>query len=330
MNLLKPVFLTSLFFIGALFQPQSAQDSPELREATALTESVVKLANEGKVNEAIPLAKRSLEIRERLLPANDPLIATSLSYLADLYIAKRDWDLAKTTLQRLLQVQQQRVGPDDVSLVRPLERLAVVHLSEGNLGKAEDEYKRALQLREKQSGTETLQLAQALEGLATVYRARNDFKRGAPLYKRALDIYARLATVNSAAFDQASRGFTCLAHETGNRDAAKELDDIWKQYAPAGSPPESPYTQLNPKALSLPRPDYPEEARTRRVSGTVIVRVKIDETGRVTDAYDMCQGPPLLSPGALASAWKARFAPYLVADKPVKSQGVVTYRFVWR
>src|SRR5687767_6556947 len=174
MNPLKPVFLVSVFLIGALFQPHFSQESPELKEATSLTESVVKLAREGKLDEALPAAKRALEIRERLLPANDPLTATSLSYLADLYIAKRDWDPAKTTLQRLLQMQQQKVGSDDASMARTLERLALVHLSEGNLGKAEEEYKQALQLREKQAGPETLQLAAALEGLATVYRARND------------------------------------------------------------------------------------------------------------------------------------------------------------
>jgi TonB family protein len=327
MNLLKFVFLTSLFLIGALFQ---TQDSPELKEATTLTENVLKLAKEGKLNEAIPLAKRALEIRERLLPPNDPLIATSLSYLADLYTAKRDWGSAKTALQRLLQMQEQKAGPEDPSVMRTLERLAMAHLAEGSLGKAEEEYKRLLQAREKQFGSDSLQVAQALAGLATVYRARNDFNHGAPLYKRALLIYGRLATVNSTAFDQASMGFTCLAHETGNRDAAKELDEIWKQYAPAGSQVESPYTQLNPRALTLPRPGYPEEARARRVSGIVVVKVKIDETGRVIDARDMCQGPPVLRPGALESAWKARFAPYKVDDKPVKVDGVITYRFVAR
>lgn len=231
MNLLKFVFLTS-FLIGALFQ---TQDLPELKEATTLTESVLKLAKEGKLNQAIPLAKRALEIRERLLQANDPLIATSLSYLADLYIAKRDWGSARTALQRLLQMQQQKAGAEDATVMRTLERLAMAHLAGGDLGKAEAEYKQVLQAREKQFGPDSLQVAQALEGLATVYRARNDLNSGAPLYKRALLIYGRLGTVNSPAFDEAAKGFICLAHEAGNSEAPKEIDEIWKQIAPAGS-----------------------------------------------------------------------------------------------
>ena len=333
MNLLKPLSLSILFWIGALFSPQTVQepkDSPDLEKATALTESVTRLAKEGKINEALLLAKQALEIRERLLPRTDPLVAQSLSYVADLYIAKREHGSAKITLQRLLQLQQERFGPDDVNLARAHERLGFVYLSEGSLSKAEDEYKRVLQLKEKKFGADSVEVADPLVGLATVYRARNNFSQGAPLFKRALRIYGQHSGVNSRDFDQTSVGFSCLAHATGNRDAVNELDEIWKRFAPPGSPPESPYKQMNGKALSLPKPDYPEEARVRRLSGVVVVRILIDETGRVSSAHDMCQGSPYLTPGALGSASNARFAPAIVDGKPAKVDGVITYRFVAR
>jgi hypothetical protein len=82
MNLLKRLSLSILFLIGALFSQQSAQDSPELKEATKLTESVMQLAKEGKVNEALALAEQALEIRERLLPRTDPLVAQSFTPFA--------------------------------------------------------------------------------------------------------------------------------------------------------------------------------------------------------------------------------------------------------
>ena len=323
---MRTSFIVILFLIGALF-PQ--QESPELKEAAALTESVMRLAKEGKLDEALSFAKRAFEIREKLLPRTDPLVAQSLSFVADLQIAKREYGPAKTSLQRLLKLQEERFGPDDVNLARIHERLGFVYLSDGSVDKAEGEYKLALQLNEKKLGPENLQVADDLVGLATVYRAKDDFRQGAPLFKRALAIYARLSGVNSPAFDQTSVGFTCLAHQTGNREATKEIDEIWKQFAPAGSPSQSPYTEfLNAKALSLPKPDYPPEAKARRISGTVVMRVKIDEKGQVIDARDMCQGSPYLSPGALASVWKARFAPTIINDKPVKVDGIVAYRYV--
>lgn len=75
-------------------------------------------------------------------------------------------------------------------------------------------------------------------------------------------------------------------------------------------------------------PGYPPEAKLRRVSGAVVVKVRIDAQGRVIRAHDMCQGPPLLRPGALESARNATFAPATINGKAVETDGVIGYRFV--
>ena len=56
------VLLTNLILSSSVFISQSTQQSPELKEASDLSVSVVKLFKEGKVDEAFPLAKRALEI----------------------------------------------------------------------------------------------------------------------------------------------------------------------------------------------------------------------------------------------------------------------------
>jgi hypothetical protein len=57
-------------------------------EAAALDQRVVELYQAGKTAEAIPLAKKSLELREKALPAGHPDIAKSLNNLAFLYQAQ--------------------------------------------------------------------------------------------------------------------------------------------------------------------------------------------------------------------------------------------------
>lgn len=81
-------------------------------------------------------------------------------------------------------------------------------------------------------------------------------------------------------------------------------------------------------AISLPKPDYPKEARERYLAGTVVVKVESDETGKVISAKDMCKGPPYLSQSSVASALKARFTPTKLSGMPVKVKGVIQYRFV--
>lgn len=86
---------------------------------------------------------------------------------------------------------------------------------------------------------------------------------------------------------------------------------------------------LNGKALSLPFPEYPSLARGVRASGTVIVKVIIDEEGKVI-AAQADGGHPLLQPNAVTVARKARFSPTLEEGRPVKVYGRITYHFVIR
>jgi Ca-activated chloride channel homolog len=84
---------------------------------------------------------------------------------------------------------------------------------------------------------------------------------------------------------------------------------------------------LNGRAVSLPLPAYPAIAKQAHAAGMVVVEVTIDENGRVTLARAI-SGNPLLTAAALNAARTARFSPTLIAGRPVKVKGVVTYKFV--
>lgn len=83
---------------------------------------------------------------------------------------------------------------------------------------------------------------------------------------------------------------------------------------------------LNGKAISLPQPPYPAVAKAARASGTVTVQVTVDESGKVTSARAI-SGHPLLQAAAVQAAYQARFSPTMLAGKPVKVTGVLTYKF---
>jgi Ca-activated chloride channel family protein len=85
---------------------------------------------------------------------------------------------------------------------------------------------------------------------------------------------------------------------------------------------------LNGRAKSLPVPVYPEVARRMRVSGTVIVEVTVDESGRVSEAR-VAGGPALLRQAALDAARQARFPPTLVGGQPARLTGVINYTFTF-
>ena len=84
---------------------------------------------------------------------------------------------------------------------------------------------------------------------------------------------------------------------------------------------------LNGKAIQLPKPAYPVEARRNRDSGTVNVLVYIDEEGKILRAGAV-SGAPTLQWAAREAACGAKFSPTTLVGSPVKVSGVITYNFV--
>jgi TonB family protein len=83
---------------------------------------------------------------------------------------------------------------------------------------------------------------------------------------------------------------------------------------------------LNGKALSLPKPVYPQVAKSSRASGLVVVEVVIDEAGKIISAKAV-DGPTILRQAAVQAAQEARFSPTMLSGQPVKVTGQINYNF---
>jgi TonB family protein len=83
---------------------------------------------------------------------------------------------------------------------------------------------------------------------------------------------------------------------------------------------------LNGKAISLPKPDYPPDAKAAGVEGVVVIQVTIDEQGNVTEARAI-SGPRQLQDVSINAALQAKFSPTLLSGEPVRVTGVLVYNF---
>jgi periplasmic protein TonB len=101
--------------------------------------------------------------------------------------------------------------------------------------------------------------------------------------------------------------------------------------APTPKQPEGPVrlssSVISSKVIEKPAPPYPIIARAGHVQGAVAVQILIDEQGRVVSAK-ATSGNPLLMQAAVQAAYRARFTPTLLSNKPVKVTGNITYNFV--
>jgi TonB family C-terminal domain len=86
-------------------------------------------------------------------------------------------------------------------------------------------------------------------------------------------------------------------------------------------------SQLCGKAISMPKPAYPEEAKSKKLSGVVQVEVVIDEHGRVIWAKAV-SGPDLLQGVSMKAACRARYSPTLISGRAIKTENAIQYNFV--
>jgi TonB family protein len=293
-----------------------------------MRKSVIDLLVEYRSAEALPLAQKALALRERLLAPNDPRIEQSLEDLGSVYYANKNYKSARGPLERALKLREARVGIDNSALISILDRLAICYFQNRD-EKAETVFQRSIKIKEKQFGSDHINLAPSLVNLANFYRWQRDLKHGIPAFQRALEVLYKHSGTNSPDFIQANTNFLCMGYENSQGRLPEEFHLLTKRFAAAAADPDI-FEVLNGKAISLPRPSYPAEARNLGQYGAVVIRVSIDETGTVYDAHSMCGGWPVLAQAAIQSAWKARFTPTYINGQAAKVSGVITYNFVYK
>ncbi len=181
--LLRGVFILALlFFSGCLDTGQMA------RESSKRTQQIAQLYRQGRYQEAIPLAERSLAIREKALGSHHPEVAESLNNLAILHYALGDYAQAGPLFKQALAIREKVLGSYHPEVAESLNDLAILHYALGDYAKAGPLYKRALDIREKALGPSHPLVATGLNGLGGLYYALGDYAQAGPLFKRALAI----------------------------------------------------------------------------------------------------------------------------------------------
>ena len=327
--------ITLSFFHPAIAQTTSTPSqndnakSAELREASSLTAQVIALYNNNRYDEAIPLAKRVIEIRERLLGAGDPLLGDALQNLGSIYSGKKNYGEALSLYKRALSIFEKALGPENAKTANTLHNLGWLYYAQGDLGNAEESFQRSLAVREKVFGPNHKDVALALDMLAQFYQQQLKYAKAVDYYKRALAVKEKALGPNHKEVGEAAMKCSCAMMQNGQRDEAMALhiraETILsgKQFDPNEFIPDS---VLQGHAVYRARPEYPQSAKRARISGSVIIEVTVDETGKVVEAKSLC-GPNALVETAVKAAYDWKFTPTLLNGNPVKVKGTITFNF---
>jgi TonB family protein len=306
----------------------SEAEAAELAEASRNSLRVVQLYSDGKYDEALPLAKRVLIASEKIYGQDDPRTAGALINLAELYLAKRNYSEAEKLYERLLALYEKTFGSDATQTATIVDSLALTNYAKGDFKSAESLFVRAVSMRERALGAEHPDLAKAVLELAEFYRSRRSYAKAEPLFLRAIAINDRASAKNNPVAGHVIQRYECFVYESyGVNEAQRKLREFHEARKAMSEPPEDHGEILNGRAISLPAPRFPDEARAIRASGVVVVNITIDTDGKVIDAKVVC-GHSVFAKPSLEAARGARFTPTKLSGMPVKVNGVIIYNFV--
>ena len=74
------------------------------------------------------------------------------------------------------------------------------------------------------------------------------------------------------------------------------------------------------------QPVYPQDAKEQHISGTVVMRARIDYAGNVAD-LEVVSGPEILRASALEAVKQWTYKPYLLNGQPVDIDTTITVNY---
>jgi tetratricopeptide (TPR) repeat protein len=241
------ILAATLLVVSFTRVPATAQQD----EAAALGKRISELYQAGKFSEAIPLAQRVLDIREKALGPDHPNVATALSWLALLYKEQGRYPDAEPLYKRALAIVEKALRPDHPEVAASLYNLAFLYEGQGRYGDAEPLYKRALAIWEKALGPDHPHVASAINRVAEVYRIQGRYADAEPLYKRALAIWEKARGPDHPDVATFLNNLALLYNNQGRYAAAEPLYKQALAIRQKVLPPDHPYIALSLNNLAV-------------------------------------------------------------------------------
>lgn len=321
--------------ISAATQSQGSGRDQELAEATKLDSQVVNLYREGKYDEAISPAKRVLKIREKLLKADDPLLADSAGNVAAIYLAKQNFADAESFLKRALSIYEKNLEGNDLLLAKTLENLGHVHNSKSDSKKAEQLYLRALSIKEKALNANHEEISLSINRLIEFYVRDKQAPKAITLLQRLISAKEQQSGVSHNEVGLLLERMACVMHNNKQKTEAETAEAranhiLYGAQAKAAKPISLTNEVFACKLIDNPRPDLRSALRGRSLSAGAIrmeVAVETDEAGNVITA-NYIGGNPAYKSAAEKAALSAKVRPTIVDGRAVRVGGVIIHQWL--
>ncbi len=316
----------------SLWAQTSADDAGKLKQ---INQEVIAKYKEGDYNDALKVARQSLDLTIKIFGAESLETATSYKNLGEIYLAKKKYDEATENLQKSLVIYQQNPKQNADKIAGNLERMGIAFTLDGKEKQGAEVLSNSVTAAENVFGKDSQELLPYLKTLSEFYVYIRKLDEAQPIFTRRYLISSKYFEPESKELQKIVDDFLCHTYQNLKYNETSEIrnkfyDSIQvekeKDLVQAASDNSINAGIVNGKAKILTIPEYPASAKARKGRGVVPVRVTINEQGKVTEAKAIC-GDADLAEASEAAAKKSKFTQTSIDGKPVKVTGVIIYNF---
>ena len=314
------IFLTLVVSISLVGQ----NNEDEARRYRELNSEASSYFQKGDFKKAQKRIEESLAISLRIYGREHYETGVNYRNLGQILRVRKKYRAAAASFEKALEVLDKNSNEKVTVVISALDGLGNTLALSKQPERAEKAFLRLIELVERHYGKESKEVIPHLKTTAYFYVLIKQHSRAEELFIRMYSLAIKTYGAGSEELDDLYSEQYCFVNSGGR---AKVFENFWKKVRELSEGRVVNESVLIGKAKSLPRPDYPPQARQVRASGAVRIAVTIGKDGRVKRAKAVCGGNPYLIVASREAALKARFKPTTVNGEPVEVRGVIVYTF---
>lgn len=195
----------------------------ESGEAVHYSRLASQYLQQGRIEDAERLYALALELAERTLPKDSPVIEHAIEDLAGFYIGREKWDRAEPLVARLLNQRSQELPADDSLLIRTVDMLAGIYEKNGQFVQATALYKFLVLRQEESCGRNSIIVAFTLSRMAECYLRQEQYPSAEVLMLRILSIQEAVYGRSSIEISTTLQELSNVFQKQGKFDRAAEM-----------------------------------------------------------------------------------------------------------
>jgi CHAT domain-containing protein/tetratricopeptide (TPR) repeat protein len=204
-------------------QPGQPERASKLAKADKLTTEALALGEQGRWQEALPLAEEALQINRAIRGEKHVHYAGSLCNLGYACSFLGDYPRAEALYRQAIECLEKAHAENHPFFAISLENLANCFVDQGDYARAEPLRRQVLEIRKRTLGENHGQYAKALENMANLCHNMGDEASAEPLHRQALDIFKKALGEAHPDYANTLNNLACLYGDQGDYARAEPL-----------------------------------------------------------------------------------------------------------